>query len=68
MSDSALKAAVQDAIKIAQKRKEGSKKKNADSEARGLAEKYHGQILLLNRYQINATLTRHFGVTLSEAQ
>ena len=68
MSDSALKAAVQDAIKIAQKRKEGSKKKNPDSEARGIAEKYHGQILLLNMYEINATLTAHFGVTLSKKE
>jgi len=68
MSDSALKKAVQDAITIAQKRKEGSKKKNADSEARGIAEKYHGQILLLNKYQINATLTKRFDVTLSDEQ
>jgi hypothetical protein len=68
MSDSALKKAVQDAIKIAQKRKEGSKKKNADSEARGIAEKYHGQILLLNKYEINATLTKRFEVTLSDEQ
>jgi hypothetical protein len=68
MSDSALKKAVQDAIKIAQKRKEGSKKKNPDSEARDIAQKYHGQILLLNKYEINATLTKRFGVTLSDEQ
>lgn len=68
MSDSKLKAAIGDIVTIAQKRKEGSNKKSADSEARGLAEKFHGQILVLNRFEINATLQKHFEVSLTDTE
>ena len=67
MSSPKLKAALNDIVNIAQERKD-SKKKSKDSLARSLAEKFHGQILILNKFDINATLTKYFQITLSNEE
>ena len=56
MSSSALRKATARAIEVAQERKE-STKKHKDSKARSIAEKFAGQILVLNEQEIVTMMT-----------